>query len=121
MKPTLLLVFLLVLISFTSCNDSEKEQQIVGEWNCTSWIQESTGNNKCNNNVYFKFNKDNSYQSKIGSLQETGVFKIANNLLYSTPENKLEIAVEFQKFSTDTLELIMSRSGNKEVLTLVRK
>lgn len=114
------LLLLLCTTMFFSCNDSEKEQQIIGEWHCSSWNQESSEHNKCNNNVYFKFNKDKTYNSKFGRLEEHGTFKIANNLLYSTPDNKLEIAVEFQKFSPDTLELIMSRSGNKEVLTLVR-
>lgn len=113
-------ITLLVLILFISCNDSEKEQKIIGEWACTSWTSES-GNDKCKNNVFFKFEPDKTYSSKIGGAKENGIYRVSNGLLYSTPEDKMEIAVEINILNSDSLQFTMSRSGNKEVLTLIRK
>jgi hypothetical protein len=118
MKKLILVVFGFLLIS---CTDAENYEKIAGEWKCTTWITESTGKDKCSNNVYFNFKKDKTYTSKIGSLEEAGVYKIANGLLYSTPEGKLEIGVEISKLQNDTLQFVMSRSGQKEILTLLRK
>jgi len=42
-------------------------------------------------------------------------------LLYSTPKGKMEIAVEINVLNSDTLQFTMSRSGNKEILTLLKK
>ena len=118
MKKILLIIFGLFLIS---CDNSEEYDKIAGEWNCTQWITESTGENMCSDNVYFNFKRDNTYVSKIGSLEETGIYKISNGSLYSTPTGKLEIGVEINKLNKDTLQFIMSRSGEKEILTLLRK
>lgn len=118
MKKLIVVVFGFLLLS---CTNDEQYKKIAGEWNCTTWITESTGSDKCNNNVYFNFKNDKTYTSKIGSLEEAGVYKIANGLLYSTPDGKLEIGVEISKLQNDTLQFIMSRSGEKEILTLLRK
>ncbi len=118
MKKLLVVLFGLLIIS---CDNSEEYDKITGEWNCTTWITESTGNDRCNDNVYFNFKRDKTYTSKIGSQEETGIYKIANGRLYSTPEGKLEIGVEINKLSKDSLQFIMSRSGEKEILTLLRK
>lgn len=118
MKKIIVVVVGLLLIS---CGNAEKYDKIAGEWNCAEWIVASTGENRCNNNVYFNFKKDKTYSSKIGSLEESGVYKIANGLLYSTPEGKLEIGVEINTLNKDTLQFVMSRSGEKETLTLLRK
>ena len=104
-----------------SCNDAEYSKNIIGEWECASWIVEATGNDNCNDNVTFTFNADKTYSSKIQSTDTTGSYKIENGLLYSTPKEKMEIAVEINTLTTDTLEFIMSRSGNKEIMTLVKK
>ncbi|EDP97758.1 lipocalin family protein [Kordia algicida OT-1] len=118
MKKVIVIVCALLLIS---CDTSEQYEKIAGEWNCTTWITESTGADLCNNNVYFNFKADKTYQSKINNMEETGVYKIANGMLYSTPKGKLEIGVEISKLNTDTLQFVMSRFGEKEILTLVKK
>lgn len=118
MKKIIVVVFGLLLIS---CTNSEQYKKIAGEWNCSEWIIESTGKNRCNNNVYFNFKADKTYTSKVAGLEETGVYKIENGLLYSTPKDKLEIGVEIKKLDKDTLQFVMSRSGQKETLTLLRK
>lgn len=118
MKKLIIVAFGLLLIS---CDNSEEYEKIAGEWNCTTWITESTGKDRCSNNVYFNFKADKTYASKIGGQEEAGVYKISNGLLYSTAEGKLEIGVEISKLQNDTLQFVMSRSGEKETLTLLRK
>lgn len=119
MKKILMVVVIGILL--ISCDNSEKYDQIEGEWFCSDWIIEATGENRCRNNVYFNFNKDKTYTSKIDGLEETGTYLIANGHLYSTPKGKLEIGVELNKFNKDTLQFIMSRAGAKETLTLIKK
>jgi len=114
-------IVLATFFLFMSCNNAEQYEKLKGEWVCSSWTNVATGNDKCNNNVYFKFNEDKTYASKIGGNNTTGDYKIMNDLLYCTPKGKLEIAVEIKTLKIDTLELVMSRSGNEELLTLVRK
>jgi hypothetical protein len=118
MKKLIVVVFGMLLIS---CDNSEQYEEIVGEWNCTSWIDTATGIGKCNNNVYFYFKKDKTYDSKIQGEEASGIYKISEGILYSTPEGKLEISVEINTLNKDSLQFTMSRSGNEEVLTLLRK
>ncbi|WP_196888500.1 lipocalin family protein [Aureivirga sp. CE67] len=121
MKKKVLLLSSLML-SLISCDDSQDYKDIAGEWKCANWTAESSGNkNMCNDNVYFNFNEDKTYNSKVGGLEEKGTYRLFGGNLYSTPEGKMEIAVELGKMSKDSLQFIMSRSGDKEVLTLVRK
>ena len=114
---------LVVLISliFVACNDSKYSEDIVGEWECISWIETSTGKDKCENNAYFNFREDLTYTSKVGAQDTQGTYKIADGIIYSQPEGKLEIAVEIHTLNNDTLSFIMSRSGQEEVLTMLKK
>ena len=77
MKKIIVIVCALVMIS---CDNSEQYEKIEGEWNCTSWITESTGADLCNNNVYFNFKADKTYTSKIDGKEENGVYKIGNGI-----------------------------------------
>ena len=114
-------ISLLCIVLFMSCNDAEHSKNIIGDWECASWINVATGEDNCNNNVTFNFNDDQTYTSKIQSSNVEGNYKITNGLLYCTPTGKMEIAVEINKLTSDTLAFTMSRSGNKEVMTLVKK
>ena len=119
MKKVFLLSTLLVFMF--SCSNSEKYQLISGSWKCNSWINEASGIDKCNNNVRFDFNADKSYQSILGKEKASGEYSIQDDLLYITPEGKMEFAVKINKLNSDTLILLMNQAGNKEVLTLVRR
>ena len=118
MRKSIIALFGLLLMS---CNESEQYKEIVGEWKCSKWITESTGADKCKDNVYFNFKEDKTYSSKIGGAQESGVYKIAEGMLYSTAQGKMEIGVEISKLNKDTLQFVMSNLGEKEILTLLRK
>lgn len=115
------LSFLLVIFVLISCDTTEKYKNIPGEWECTSWIVTATGKDKCNNNVNFHFKKDNTYSSQLGSVNETGIYQLAEGKLFSTAEGKLEIAVDISISTPDSLQFVMSNVGGKEILTLLRK
>jgi len=119
MKKVFLLSALLVFI--LSCSNSEKYQLISGSWKCSSWINKASGIDKCNNNVSFDFNADKSYQSILGKEKASGEYSIQDDLLYITPQGKMEFAVKIIKLKSDTLTLLMNQAGNKEILTLVRR
>ncbi|MFT4611960.1 MAG: tryptophanase [Glaciecola sp.] len=118
MKKSVLLLSVLLVVS---CADLKYAEDIVGEWECTSWIDVASSKDKCVSNAYFSFNKDKSYTSKVGAQETKGTYKIADGILYSKPDGKLEIAVEINALTADTLSFTMSRSGNAEILTLVKK
>ncbi|PPK93370.1 lipocalin-like protein [Nonlabens xylanidelens] len=115
------LLFLLSVFLFISCDTSEKYQKIAGEWECTSWVVVATGQDKCNDNVFFDFKADKTYSSKLGNINETGVYQLAERKLFSTAEGKMEIAVDISISTQDTLQFEMSNLGQKEILTLLRK
>ena len=115
------ILLVLTILLTMSCNDSKYSEAIIGDWECVSWIDTANTNDKCDNNAYFSFKKDMTYTSKVGVQETNGIYKIVDGILYSTPKDKLEIAVEINTLNADTLSFTMSRSGNEEILTLVKK
>ncbi len=115
-----LAIIMLVFIAI-SCTQSEKYEQISGEWVCTSWTSEGSTTNKCNGNVYFEFNEDKTYTSVIGNMKDSGTYKIMDNLLYANPKGKMQIAVQIIQLKADTLGLLMNQAGTKEKLILAKK
>ena len=115
------LVLIVIVLFVVSCADLKYAEDIVGEWECVSWIDVASSKDKCTGNAYFSFKKDKTYTSKVSAQETKGTYKIVDGILYSSPEGKLEIAVEIKKLTVDTLSFTMSRSGNAEILTLVKK
>ena len=115
------ILVVLVITSIFACNNEEKYEQIAGEWECESWTVTGSDTDKCNGNVYFKFNADKTYESKIGAAKDTGTYKITNTILYTHAAGKEEIAVEILKLNDKTLKLLMNQGGQEEILTLGKK
>lgn len=111
----------ILLFFVLSCTNSGNYESITGEWECISWINKERNTDKCNNNVYFKFNEDKSYLSKIGSVKDSGIYSIENNRLYVTPNGKMELSVQINKLNFDTVVFLMNLGGVEELLTLVKK
>lgn len=114
------LLFVLIAVGF-SCSDKARYENISGEWTCVSWLNKQTNVDKCNHNVYFKFNLDKTYQSKIGIISDKGTYVLAEDRLFTTPEGKMEIGVQVLKLNKDSLQLLMNNGGVEEILTLVKK
>ncbi|MGS2727100.1 lipocalin family protein [Psychroserpens sp. BH13MA-6] len=115
------IVFLLLCILAFNCNASKDYNLITGTWHCGTWIVESSGKDLCNDEVMFKFNSDRTYKSQIGYIAEQGTFEILNDQLICYPRDKMEIGVQINKLTNDTLEFTMSRSGRKEIMTLLKQ
>ncbi|WP_298903451.1 lipocalin family protein [uncultured Psychroserpens sp.] len=113
--------FLLLLTILFGCDNSEKYDLITGKWGCGSWIIDSNGKDNCKDNVEFIFSADKSYTSKIGNISDSGKFEISGAQLICYPDGKMKIGVHLDKLKIDTLQFTMSRSGQKEVMTLIRE
>jgi hypothetical protein len=110
-----------VFLFCISCSDQEAYEKIAGEWECLNWLTESGGKDKCNNNVYFEFSLDKTYQSKLGNVVDSGKYKIQNETLYVSPKGKMELAVKIEKLDNDSLIFLMNQAGVKEILILKKK
>lgn len=118
MKNTLILIVLAVLL--ISCEETEKYEKITGEWECISWMNQSTGQDKCDDEIYFKFERDKTYYSKLGAGMDTGRYKIIDETLFVTPEGKQEFSVIITELTMDTLVFLMNSAGEREILTLTK-
>ena len=116
MKKATILVLLTVLS--LSCGKMGKNNKILGEWVCTSWKAENNANDKCNNNVYFYFAESKYYYSQIGSMADSGKYKIVDGNLYLSPKGKMQFAVRITELDETTMELLMNRAGLEERLRL---
>ncbi len=114
-------IYFSFFIFIFSCSNSDKYERIIGEWKCVSWTSEAKGMDKCKNNVYFKFEQNKTYISKIGSEKDSGSFRIQNEMLYVTPAGKKEFVVGINQLNNDTLVFLMNLAGEEEILTLNRK
>ena len=112
--------FLLFIVFFLSCNDAEQKNLIQGKWICTDWKVRGESKSKDQVNVEFNFQDGGQYEYNNASLHEKGSYKIQGGKLYTTPENELEMLVDIEKLTTDTLIFNMSRGGTPESMLLVR-
>ena len=116
-KVAFLLFTFFVLVS---CSNSDQYEKMKGSWVCASWINQSDGSDMCNDNVHFSFMLDKTYSSQFNATKEAGTYYLVGNVLYVTPKGKTEFGVEIQRLDTDTMTILMNRSGSAETLTLVK-
>lgn len=108
-----------VLISLISCNDLEQAKLIQGKWKCVEWKVDEQKHN-ATDEVSFTFSEDKTYEYKNQTLEEVGTYKIEGGNLYTKANGDLEIAVQIEKLTQDTLMFNMSRAGTPETMTLVK-
>jgi hypothetical protein len=113
------LIFTAACLSFLfACTEKEQYEKISGEWECVRWVNLVSGDEKCDNNVYFMFDMEKDYVSKLGIAVDTGRYKIIDEILYVTPEGKSEFGVKITRLDQDTMVFLMNRAGEEEILTL---
>jgi hypothetical protein len=117
------LIYALVTMTllFTSCIEQVDETQMLGAWQGTDWTIEGHPGDYNATSVFFTFMPDGSYTYQYADMQESGVYDIRNNQLYTTPKGGMEMMVKIQKLLVDTLVFDMNRGGQAETLTLIRK
>ncbi len=108
------------LFLLVSCMNDDQYEKMKGSWVCSSWMSQSDGKEMCDDNVHFSFNLDKTYSSQFNSTKEDGTYYLVGNVLYVTPKGKTEFGVEMKRLDSDTMTILMNRSGSIETLTLVK-
>lgn len=96
-------------------------KMIVGSWAGTEWLVEDKPSANDASHTFFTFDSTGAYTYEYAGNQEKGTYKIENDNLFTTPANELEMMVKIVKLTNDSLVFDMSRGGQKEQLTLLRK
>ncbi|TVR77980.1 MAG: hypothetical protein EA412_09775 [Chitinophagaceae bacterium] len=109
------IMVMLFAFLLTSCNSEEVYEKITGKWDCVSWTSEAHADNQCfGRDVYFVFNDDRTYKSKLGAEIDSGTFNISGRNLTVNPINKLDINVEILRLTQDSLSFLMNAGGIEE-------
>ena len=111
---------LLGFIMISSCFDAEKQRLIVGNWNGAEWQVEGKPADHDANAVAFTFDDNGKYTYRYQDFSESGKYNVANNQLFTTPEGGNRMMVKIIRLDQDTLVFDMNRSGQSELLKLVR-
>lgn len=121
MKNIYLILFL--ACSIISCNNTPNpnEKLVIGNWQAISWVNTAGQPVEQTQTVQFNFTADGKYSYTNEGVKETGTYKIENDMLFTTAEKQNEMMVKIAKATTDSLVFEMSRGGQNEVLSLVKK
>ena len=118
LHATVILVLCLIIFA---CGNTENSKLIIGNWEGAQWIVDGQPSENMANQTSFSFDSTGAYSYQYGSNKETGTYKIANDELYTTPKNELEMMVKIRKLTIDSMVFEMNRGGQSEELILVRK
>lgn len=114
----LIFLFVIGFILLSSCRDSEMYDMLTGTWTCTSWTSEVDDRNQCDDNVYFTFHRDKTYESTIGPTEEEGTYWVNSRHITFHPDEKLKIKVEVIELTEDSLSFYMNNAGTRERMVL---
>ena len=110
---------LLICSLLSSCKQNPAYQLIAGHWKAADWIIEGASTSA--ENVQFEFRSDKTYHAVLGQSEEEGTFRIESEYLFTKTGDQLEIMVNIEKLTADSMVLGMNRSGQRETLILVRE
>ena len=108
------------LICFSSCANKENNKNIIGNWTGNEWLVNGSPSNRNVAETHFTFDDKGNYTYTYSGTEEKGTYKVENDMLFTKPGDQQEIMVKIKKLSTDTLIFDMNRSGQTELLTLLR-
>ena len=117
-----LLISLLFLFAFYSCNiDDKRYEMLLGEWYGSSWIIDDSQREYDASQVHFHFMEENEYTAQLGNREEVGTYRLVDRMLYTDAEGQSEMAVRLIYIDHEMLRLGMNRGGQLETLTLKRE
>lgn len=117
--PGFCLLMVVLLVSFCK-KVNDKNPNLIGAWRGSEWLVDGKSNPSADM-VNFDFMSDGSYKAQLGEgYSEIGVWRTDANKLYTTAEGKQEIMVKMLQYDGENLSFEMNRSGQKEVLTLLK-
>lgn len=103
------------------CTTNENEKKIVGNWSGLQWLVNGQPSNFDVQSTHFGFDGKGGYTYEYLGNKEKGTYKVENDMLFTTPDKEQEMMVKIAKLTADTLVFDMNRSGQSEMLTLIRK
>lgn len=115
------LPLLMPLLFLFACTDNGSDAQITGDWQGVSWIVNGATSDRDASQVTFSFEPSGTYTGAFGTQEEAGAYRVEGNKLYTHAEGQAEKMVEVALSGTDTLRMLMNRSGTPETLVLVRQ
>lgn len=113
-------LFFCSIFFLSSCFDAEKQRLIIGNWRGVDWSVEGRPAAHAADAVAFSFDDNGKYTYRYQDFNEAGKYNVANNQLFTTPDGGSRMMVKIIKLDQDTLVFDMNRSGQAEVLKLVR-
>jgi Lipocalin-like domain len=116
------ILFFAVAIFVLACKQEKdpKTELLYGAWKGSAWIIAGQDDNNAKS-VQFEFKADGTYSAGFGGQTEKGTFKLKDNKLYTTAENKIEKMVALSKLTKDSIVMDMNRQGQAEQLFLLKK
>ena len=108
-------------INFASCDQSHHETKIIGSWTGSEWLVGGIPSGRNAADAHFTFEQNGNYTYEFANLKEEGVYKVENDMLFTTPKGGQEMMVRITKLTKDSLVFDMSRSGQPETLVLLKK
>jgi heat shock protein HslJ len=103
-----------------SCTESPNNKMIQGNWKATEWLVNGQPSEVNARQTSFSFDDKGNYSFAHGGANETGSYKVENNMLFTTPKGETEMMVKIIKLTQDSLVFDMNRGGQPETLTLLR-
>ncbi len=122
MKYLSTLVLILLLVSCQDDVTQLNEQLIIGKWKGDTWLVNDKSLTDYNASaVRFEFADDKSFRSSFGSQQETGIYRVVRDKLFTEADGRSEISVKLEYLSQDSCVMGMNRGGQMETLVLVKQ
>ncbi len=116
----LLFPIAVLILMLSACSDHPNAKLIMGQWQGLSWEQDGKAGAHQTDSTSFTFDSTGRYVYRYGGMEEKGTYKVENQMLFTKPEDGLEIMVNIAKLNQDTLIFDMSRNGTPEQLVLKR-
>src|SRR5215203_5984829 len=113
-------ILVIAVMCFSACGNKENNKLIIGNWSGKEWLINGNPSNRNVAETYFKFDDKGNYAYSYSGTQEKGTYKVENDMLFTKPAGQQEIMVKIAKLAMDTLIFDMNRSGQTELLTLLR-
>ncbi|RYZ00403.1 MAG: hypothetical protein EOO11_01620 [Chitinophagaceae bacterium] len=104
-----------------SCETAQNAGALVGSWQGAEWLVDGAPDAARARATAFTFKSDGNYTYTYAGTMETGLWKIQDDKLYTTPAGQQEMMVKIARVTKDSLVFDMNRSGRPETLTLVRQ
>ena len=104
-----------------ACESKDDTKKVLGSWAGVTWTANGQPSQNDAEKTFFSFDTTGAYTYTYAGHVEKGTFKVSQDELFTTPQNELEMMVKIAKATTDTLVFKMSRGGQEEELTLVRR